>query len=479
MVIGLGPRGRAACSLLSRRGAKVLGVDHADNQDLRDGVKDLEEMGVEIKLGQKSPPKGKFDLVVVSPILPANADFVRQLEDRDVPVISELELGFQQTKCLVIGITGTNGKSTTAELIERILANNQRKTTVAGQRGRPVCQVAEQTRDLDYLTVQVTSFQLQTTKFFRPAVGVLLNLAPDHLDRYGSTADYVRDCARLFENQQQFDWAIVQSEALAQLRALDIEIPSKVITFSANNRRADLVLERGLLISRLPGWEGPLLDMEQCRLRGPHQAENIMAALAVGHVLRLALETMVEPVKSAEPRPHCCELVAEVNGVEFINDSKATNMDALQRSLEGTRPGDGGEPNVFLIAGGCDKGLEYHSLGPLISRRVKQAILIGEAREKIRAAWSLFTPCATVDSLLEAVELAARSAGVGDVVLLSPACSSFDQFRNYQQRGEVFRQAVSQWADGVEGVKTKTRAASPDSAKPSGEARVDAEKTKT
>ena len=221
-------------------------------------------------------------------------------------------------------------------------------------------------------------------------------------------------------------------------------IAAEVITFSASNRRADLYLDRSLIISRLDDWNGPLLDMNQTRLVGPHNAENVMAALAVGRVLRIPLETMVDALKSYEPAAHRCELVAEIGGVKFINDSKATNLDAVHKALLAVPTAQPGEPNVWLIAGGRDKGFEYHDIGPLLSQRVKGAFLIGETREKIRAAWSLFTPCTLKDSLIEAVHEAAAGAVSGDVVLLSPACSSFDQFQNYQHRGDVFRQAVAE-----------------------------------
>ena len=234
---------------------------------------------------------------------------------------------------------------------------------------------------------------------------------------------------------------------MAQIRSLELPIPSKTITFSASNRHADIHLDRSLLVSKLPGWTGPLLDLEDCLLRGPHQAENLMAALAVGHVLRLPLEEMKEALKSYPGGPHRCELIAEINGVQFINDSKAMNVDAVRKGIESISEGRGGEPNVWLIAGGRDKGLDYHELCPLLARRVKGAFLLGESREKLRAAWSLFTPCTLQDSLLEAVRNAAENAETGDVVLLSPACSSFDMFQNYQHRGEVFRQAVEQWKE--------------------------------
>jgi len=442
LVLGLGASGLAATSLLCRRGAKVLAMDSADNERLRREAKELRARGVAVQLGASVAPEEEFDLVVVSPGVPGTNPILKAMVGRRVPIIGELELGYQHSLCLNIAITGTNGKTTTTELIERALTRHRLKTVAAGNIGLPLCQVVEQTRELDILTLEVSSFQLETTQFFRPAIAVLLNLTPDHLDRYPTMAEYIKAKARLFTNQQAFDWAIIQSEALAQLRSLRMEIPSKIISFSATDRQADIYLERGLLLSRIDGWAGPLLDIDNCLIRGPHNAENLMAALAVGRVLRIPLESMAESLKTYTPAAHRCELVAEINGVKFINDSKATNLDALRNALISVPPGRAGEPNVWLIAGGKDKGFEYHDLGPLLSQRVKGAFLIGETREKIRAAWGLFTSCTLAESLVEAVHDAARNAVHGDAVLLSPACSSFDQFQNYQQRGDIFRQAV-------------------------------------
>lgn len=442
LVVGLGASGEAACHLLRHRGAHVTAVDGSKSPALTQKAADLRKLGVEVHLAAIGVPVGEFDLAILSPGIPLTSNLVQPLRDKRIPVIGELELGYQQSFCLHLGITGTNGKTTTTELIARVLKHCHRKTLAAGNIGLPVSATVEQTRDLDFLTLEVSSFQLETIEFFRPVVGVLLNITPDHLDRYRSMTEYIQAKGKLFQNQQPFDWAIVQSEALAQLRSLKIEVPSKVITFSARNRRADLFLDRGLLVSRMPDWSGPLLDMDDCQLRGPHNAENLMAALAVGRVLRLPLEEVVEALKSYSSPPHRCEVVAEINGVTFINDSKATNLDALHKALLSISPGEGRQPNVWLLAGGRDKGFEYHDIGPLLSQKVKGAFLLGETREKLRAAWSLFTPCAFVDSLLEAIHEAAKIAVPGDVVLLSPACSSFDQFRNYQHRGEVFREAV-------------------------------------
>jgi UDP-N-acetylmuramoylalanine--D-glutamate ligase len=237
---------------------------------------------------------------------------------------------------------------------------------------------------------------------------------------------------------------VVQSEALAELRAAGMEPPSKVITFSANNRRADLWYDRGLLQSRLDGWTGPLLDMAKCRVRGPHQAENLMAALAVGHVMRIPLETMVAALKDFEAGKDSGEAIGQQRGVAYVSDARASNPDALRQALQAVTPGVGGEPNIWLIAGGKDDGFEYHDLGPLLSRRVKRAFLLGEAAPRMRAAWSLFTPCTVVSSLLEAVQNAADVAECGDVVLFSPACSSCSEPSSELFGGQSFREAVRQ-----------------------------------
>jgi UDP-N-acetylmuramoylalanine--D-glutamate ligase len=442
LVVGLGLSGVAACELLRSRGARVLAVDNADAPAVRREAAALEAKGIPTRLGVADAPEGAFDLVVTSPGVPPANPLLRAMAARGVRVIGELELGFQQARCLNIAIAGTNGKSTTAGLLAEVLRHNHVRSLVAGNNGVPVCSVVERTRELDFLALEVSAFQLETTEFFRPAIAVLLNLAPDHLDRYPTLADAVRVAARLFANQQAFDWAIVQSEALAGLRSAGVAIPSKVITFSASSRRADLTLDRGLLVSHLEGWSGPLFDMDQGPWRGPHHAENLLAALGVGRVLRIPLDGMVEALKRCTPAAHRCELVAEMNGVRFVNDSKATNLDALHKALLAVPAVAGGAPNVWLIAGGEDKGFDYHDLGPLLSQRVKGALLLGAARERMRAAWSLFTPCTVVDSLVEAVSEAARQAVAGDVVLLSPACSGVDQFQGYQHRGEAFRQAV-------------------------------------
>jgi UDP-N-acetylmuramoylalanine--D-glutamate ligase len=443
LVVGLGVSGLAAATLLRLRGAEVVAVDSADSAALRTSTAPLGASGIRVVLGAARLPEGRFNLAVVSPGVPPETPLLAAVRASGIPLIGELELGYREALCLTVGITGTDGKTTTTRLVEHLLRNSHKRTVAAGNIGTPLCSVVDQTRELDYLTLEVSSFQLETIEFFRPTIAVVTNIAPDHLDRHKTIDAYVRAKGRMFENQQAFDWAILQSGALGRLKSAGVSIPGKVITYSATDPGADLHLDRSLVISRIAGWEGPLLDMDQCLLTGPHNAENCMAALAVGHVLRLPLEEMVAGLKAFAPLPHRCEVVGERRGVKFINDSKSTTLNSLDAALRAIPRGEGGRPNIWLIAGGKDKGLEYHDVGPLLSQGVKGAFLIGETRDRLRSAWSLFTPCSLCSSLLEATQEAARQAVPGDVVLLSPACSSFDQFQNYQHRGDVFRHAVA------------------------------------
>ncbi len=441
LVIGHDATAQAAVRLLVAQGARVSVSPSGPRLASEREVEALENLGAEA-LAPGSANQPDFQLGVLGQSIPRTSEVVYPMIEKGIPVISDLELAYRHLFCLSVAITGTNGKTTTAEFLEEMVNRCGRRTLKAGGSDTPVCDIAEASRELDFATLEVNSFQLESIEHFRPSIAVILNLKPDHMDRYERMSNYARTLARVVMNQQPFDWLIIQSEALAQLRSLGVDIPSKVVTFSANNRRADIFLDRTLLISQSPDWAGPLLDLDHCRLRGPHNAENIMAALAVGRVLKLPLEEMAEAVRAHLPGPHRCEVVVEANGVTFINDSKAMNMDAVQKALEAAPAGRGGEPNIFLIAGGKDKGLEFHDLGPLLAQRVKGAYVLGEMKEKLRAAWSLFTPCAVVETIFEAVEQAAAQAVEGDVVLLSPGCSSFDMFQNYQQRGESFRGAV-------------------------------------
>jgi UDP-N-acetylmuramoylalanine--D-glutamate ligase len=443
-VIGLGLSGRAAIELLLTKGVKVTPVDSAQSPALTEYAAAMSARGIECKLGQNRVLPDAFDLAVVSPGVPMDQPQITSLQNRGIPVWSELEFGWQESDCLAIGITGTNGKTTTTQLVSAILNQNQRRTVMAGNIGTPLSAVADQTRELDVVTLEVSSFQLETIVSFRPNIAVLLNLAPDHLDRHGSMGNYIRVKARIFENQKPFDHAIIQWDAWQELQRLGIKIPSKVITFSATDEAADLYLNRSLMISRLPEWAGPILDLEKCKLDGRHNAENLLAAVLVGRAMKLSVDQMIPSMCNFKAGSHRCELIAEADGVKYFNDSKATNVHALCSALR-TMPVAGEPKNILLIAGGQDKALDFHAAGPDVRQRVKGAYLVGETSESLRAAWSLFAPCNIFENLVEGVFEAGRNAVPGDVVLLSPACASFDMFDSYQHRGESFCRAVAEW----------------------------------
>ena len=254
LVIGLGLSGAAAAELALSRGAKVTAIDSAENESLRRQAADFRTRGVEVVLSATGLPAGQFDLAVLSPGVPLDHPIVVAVKAQKIRLMGELELGYQQSLALNISVTGTNGKTTTTELIEHVLTSSRLKTVAAGNIGTPLCAVANRARELDFLTLEVSSFQLETIEFFRPAVAVLTNITPDHLDRYAGMDEYARAKARIFENQQAFDWAIVQSEALAHLAKLHVGIPSKVITFSAIDPTADFYFDRGMIISRMENW---------------------------------------------------------------------------------------------------------------------------------------------------------------------------------------------------------------------------------
>jgi len=370
-VIGLDASGIAACKLLQTQGARVCAVKSEGVGPSQKETKELTALGIEF-FSEKNLP-ADINLAVHSSLVSRKDPLAQMFATRAIEVISDLELASRRLFCLSVAICGTNGKTTTAELVAEMLAGAQRKTIRAGASGAPVCGVTALSRELDFVTLDVNPFQLESIEQFRPSVAVITNIRGDHMDKYANMAEYARVIGRVFKNQQVFDWAIVQSEALAHLRSLGVEIPSKVITFSAQHRRADIYLDRGLLISSLANWAGPLFNMEQCALRGPHHAENAMAALAVGRVLRLNLEEMIATLKTYQPGPHRSELVREIHGVKYVNNSKAMNVAAVQQSIEAIASGQTGEPNIWLIAGGRDKMLDYHELGPVLAQRVKGA----------------------------------------------------------------------------------------------------------
>jgi UDP-N-acetylmuramoylalanine--D-glutamate ligase len=362
----------------------------------------------------------------------------RHWAERGVPVVVEREVAFQSSYCLHAVVAGACGRSTTAALVAHMLRAAGRRVEVADSGNCPASGWAEGSRDLDFLVHTVEEWEMGWWRFFRPVVAVVLNLSDDGMGEGGAGG-----WSGLFRNQQPFDWAIVQSEALARLQSLGVRLPGKHLTFSAASRQADLGVDRGLLVSRLAGWTGPLWDTTGSRMRGPHFAEDALAALAVGRVLRLPLDEMRPALDTFVPGPGRFEDLGVVDGVRYVHDGCSRHGAALAQALLALAPTPPEQPGIWLIAGGTETGGAYYDLGPVLSPRVKQALLFGEVAGSMRAAWSLFTPCHWVASLSEALGQVLDRAVPGDVVLFSPGCGGWRVLDGATDEDDTFRRRVA------------------------------------
>ena len=427
-VLGAGLSGRAAALLLKAEGAQVTVLDNAEEKNLlKSTIDNLRAQGVRIICGTAADEDStSYQLAVLSPGIDPATSLARNFSSRKIEIIGELELGWRSCELPVIAVTGTNGKTTTTELLAQMLDACGQRTIACGNIGKPLSEVAREKNSFDVLTVEVSSFQLETIQTFRPSISLWLNFAPDHLDRYRSLSDYRAAKLRIFENQTEDDVAIVNaSETLPKIRP-------RQITFSAYADRADFRLAEGAIVYQ----NQIVLHLAETKLRGSHNIENLMATLAAGVARGLSFRQMVPPLCAYEPRPHRCEFVREVGGVGYVNDSKATNLDAVEKALRAqTKP-------VVLIAGGKDKGFTFDPLRPLVKEKVRSTILIGEMAESIARAWSGAVESEIANSLADAVERAHAVARPGDVVLFSPGTSSFDMFKSYAHRGDQFRALV-------------------------------------
>ena len=441
-VVGLGRSGRAATRLLIQRRARVTVTDRRSLAELEGPLKTFKEGAVQYQVG--GHPETAFqgaDLIVMSPgISVESIDAVRAAQARGVPVIGEIELGFGFAKAPIVAITGTNGKSTTTALTGEILKAAGRRVFVGGNLGRPLCEAVLEGNEWDWIVVEVSSFQLETIRTFRPRVAALLNVAPNHLDRYRGFEDYLAAKMRIFENQTADDLAVLNADDPLVLKRTDSIRSRRVFISRSPRTEPGVYLDSGGMVAvdvPAPSDRIEILRQEEISLRGSHNLENVLAASAVGIVCGCAPQRIREVVKGFKGLEHRLESVRRRKGVLYVNDSKATTVAALAKALEAFS-----EP-IVLIAGGRDKGGEFTLVRDLMRDRVKLALLIGEARPTLRAAWGDLLPLIEVESLEEAVERAAREAVSGDVVLLSPACSSFDMFRDFEDRGRCFKEAVN------------------------------------
>ena len=425
-VLGLGRSGQAAARLLLESGAAVTVLDSGDPGPRRAAAELLSSRGARVVLGNDALRcVQEFDFAVLSPGIDPVVPLARRPVEAGVPLLGEIELAFRSCLCPVVAVTGTNGKTTTTGLIAAMLNAAGLKAEACGNIGLPFSEVASHSASLGAVVVEISSFQLETTDTFCPRVAVWTNFSANHLDRYPDVASYRAAKLHIFDRQTADDFAVVN--ARAELPALH----ANRLTFTAARAiEADFTLDGDMIIYRA----APVLAMSETRLRGPHNAENLMAALGAGLCLGADLTSMLPGARSYTPPPHRGEFVCELDGVTWINDSKSTNLDALEQALRGTTGG------VVLIAGGKNKGFDFTPLKDLVQARVHDAVLIGELREGIVRDWAGVVPCHPVDSLAAAVGKARVLARPGDTVLFSPGTSSFDMFASYEERGDAFKE---------------------------------------
>ncbi len=426
-VLGAGESGLAAARLLAHEGSRVTVFDSASESALKARQSALAQSGISLSVGESADFTGTvFEWGVLSPGIDPRTPLVESFTRAGVPLVGELELAFQRCACPVVAITGTNGKTTTTQLVESMLNGAGVSTVACGNIGPAFSSKVTESSKLQAMTVEVSSFQLERIHTFSPKISVWLNFTADHLDRYRSMDEYFQAKARIFENQTSADWAVVNArDALPPIKA-------RRITFSAFEEGADFSFRDDTIY-----FHGrALLPLSQTRLRGRHNAENLMAALGVGHAWGLAWEEMLEALTAYEPLPHRCELVGTIDGVDFVNDSKATNLDALEKALSSE------SRRVILIAGGKDKGFEFGAVTDLVAEKCASVVLIGEMAGRIQQLWGDAVQCHSGETLKDAVLTARTLAKPGDVVLFSPGTSSFDMFKNYADRGDQFRAVI-------------------------------------
>ena len=437
LVVGLARTGVAASLFSTVYGACVTATDEKPEAQLGEAPARLRTAGVKLELGGHAP--GTFlkqDLIVVSPGVPAKLPALEEARARDIPVWSEIELAWRFLRGRLVAITGSNGKTTTTALVAHILKTAGIPALIGGNIGVPLLSLVESSTDATVTVAEISSFQLETIQDFRPETGVLLNLTPDHLDRHASFEDYASAKMRLFENQLERDAAVLNADDPEVTRRMPAG--PHIFWFSRRKRVAEgAFLSGDQIILRSEGSEIPVARRSEIALRGEHNVENVLAACAAAYLAGAEPAAIENGVKTFRAAEHRLEFAAEIAGVQYYDDSKATNVDAARKAIEAF-PG-----RLIVILGGRDKGSPYATLREPLHARARMAILIGEAAPKIAAELGGSVSIEQAGTLDRAVALAAEAAQAGDVVLLAPACSSFDQFENFEHRGRAFKELVA------------------------------------
>jgi UDP-N-acetylmuramoylalanine--D-glutamate ligase len=439
LVVGLGRSGVASALFLQSRGARVTVSDAKSEDQLREQIPTLLDAGIAVETGAHGERTFRDqDLIVVSPGVPVDAEPLVQARALGQPVIGEIELASQFLPGPIVAITGSNGKTTTTTLVGEILASSGVKTLVGGNIGTPAISFADRATPETVIVLEVSSFQLETISSFRPRVAVVLNVTPDHLDRHRTFAAYVDAKARIFENQQADDFAVLNADDPTCVE-LAGRTNAQVFWFSREHEvESGAFVRDGQVIFRRDALAQVVLAVSEIPLKGSHNLENILAAVCAGVLMGCVPEKIRRAIVNFKAVEHRLEFVATIGGVEYYNDSKATNVDATMKALQSF------PSNIHLILGGKDKGSDYTLLNDLLRERVKSVYTIGAAAEKIQSHIKGATQIVSSGTIESAVKQASATAQPGDIILLAPACASFDQFQNYEHRGRVFKDLVGQ-----------------------------------
>jgi len=444
LVLGLGLSGRSAATFCGARGADVVAaderphdkIDHLDTLQNSPGIR-------EIRVGTSFPDPSDYDITIPSPGVPES-----RYKDRARIAWGDIELASRFLEIPIVAVTGTNGKSTTVKLIESMLRCGGRRAQAAGNVGTPVLSLVG--APLDFAVLEVSSFQLEATECFQPNIAVILNLSPDHLDRHGNFERYAETKQRLLAHQDPTNIALLSFDD-ENVRAMADNTSAEVVAFSLRGEPRDSRLRRSAWLDAncailRDGDQIRRVDLSGSGLRGAHNRENLLAALTTIWLCGVEPETGVEALASFRGLPHRSERISDKLGLEWIDDSKATNPGAAIRALEGL------PQRVIWIAGGRGKGLSFEAVADCAAKRATHVLLIGESAPEIEAALVGRVPCEIVGEVATAVARAAEIAEPGDIVLLAPGCSSLDQFSNFEERGRCFQQAIE---------KLETRRVSP------------------
>jgi len=436
--------GLACAQLLKRLEAQVFVTDIKPSHLLAPEIAQLKELEIDFETGgHTSKAITNKDYLVISPGVPLDIPLLREAQNLGIPIFSEIEVAFWLTDARIVGITGSNGKTTTTILVGEILKEDKKECEIGGNIGIPFSSLVEKVSKDGFIVLELSSFQLERIEEFKPYVAVVLNLTPDHLDRYPDLRSYMEAKLRIFENQTDVDFAVLNADDKNSMELVLYSASRKIFFSTQKELELGAFVKNGTLLFKMNGKEEKIIETKDIRIKGPHNLSNAAAACAICAILGVSPVSMRETLKRFKGVEHRLEEVATLSGVRFVNDSKATNVESVWYALQSV------EKPIILIAGGKDKGGDFTKLRELVQNRVKALILIGEAKEKIHDALSDIVSTFYSNSLEEAVELSFKKAIAGDTVLLSPACASFDMFKDYEHRGEVFKSSVRHLAERI------------------------------